>query len=80
MRYSRTRISPRMAFRKSVVTAPRDTYQVGRNDPCPCGSGEKYKNCCITKGDHFLKKMADKARKQQQPSFLARLFRRDKKE
>ncbi|MFC2606634.1 MAG: SEC-C metal-binding domain-containing protein, partial [Selenomonas sp.] len=18
----------------------------GRNDPCPCGSGEKYKNCC----------------------------------
>ena len=20
--------------------------QVGRNDPCPCGSGKKYKNCC----------------------------------
>ena len=20
-------------------------YQVGRNDPCPCGSGKKYKNC-----------------------------------
>jgi uncharacterized protein len=19
----------------------------GRNDPCPCGSGKKYKNCCI---------------------------------
>ncbi len=19
---------------------------VGRNDPCPCGSGKKYKNCC----------------------------------
>jgi hypothetical protein len=21
--------------------------QPGRNDPCPCGSGEKYKHCCI---------------------------------
>jgi uncharacterized protein YecA (UPF0149 family) len=21
----------------------------GRNDPCPCGSGKKYKQCCITK-------------------------------
>ncbi len=25
-----------------VVTGPK----VGRNDPCPCGSGKKYKNCC----------------------------------
>jgi len=22
------------------------TSKVGRNDPCPCGSGRKYKNCC----------------------------------
>ena len=21
----------------------------GRNDPCPCGSGKKYKNCCLAK-------------------------------
>jgi preprotein translocase subunit SecA len=21
--------------------------KVGRNDPCPCGSGKKYKNCCM---------------------------------
>ncbi|WP_206738062.1 SEC-C metal-binding domain-containing protein [Fictibacillus sp. S7] len=21
--------------------------KVGRNDPCPCGSGNKYKKCCI---------------------------------
>ena len=21
-------------------------YKIGRNDPCPCGSGKKYKNCC----------------------------------
>jgi predicted metal-binding transcription factor (methanogenesis marker protein 9) len=23
--------------------------KVGRNDPCPCGSGKKYKKCCIAK-------------------------------
>ncbi|HEX3728276.1 MAG TPA: SEC-C metal-binding domain-containing protein [Opitutaceae bacterium] len=23
----------------------RDTPKVGRNDPCPCGSGKKYKHC-----------------------------------
>ena len=25
---------------------PQKTVKVGRNDPCPCGSGKKYKNCC----------------------------------
>lgn len=25
--------------------------KVGRNDPCPCGSGKKYKKCCLLKGD-----------------------------
>jgi uncharacterized protein YecA (UPF0149 family) len=24
--------------------------RVGRNDPCPCGSGKKYKKCCWRKG------------------------------
>ena len=24
--------------------------KIGRNDACPCGSGKKYKNCCINKG------------------------------
>ena len=27
-------------------TYVRATPKVGRNDPCPCGSGKKYKNCC----------------------------------
>lgn len=27
-------------------TFRRDKPKVGRNDPCPCGSGKKYKNCC----------------------------------
>ena len=24
----------------------RDSEKVGRNDPCPCGSGKKHKKCC----------------------------------
>jgi preprotein translocase subunit SecA len=28
------------------VTIRRTQPKVGRNDPCPCGSGKKYKNCC----------------------------------
>jgi hypothetical protein len=27
----------------------RGTAKVGRNDPCPCGSGKKYKKCCLPK-------------------------------
>ena len=27
----------------------RELAKVGRNDPCPCGSGKKYKFCCLTK-------------------------------
>jgi preprotein translocase subunit SecA len=26
-----------------------NVIKVGRNDPCPCGSGKKYKNCCLKK-------------------------------
>ena len=30
----------------SVKKQPRRVQKVGRNDPCPCGSGKKYKKCC----------------------------------
>ncbi len=30
----------------SVKKKPAKSKKVGRNDPCPCGSGKKYKNCC----------------------------------
>lgn len=31
---------------KKKKTVVRTSAKVGRNDPCPCGSGKKYKNCC----------------------------------
>ncbi len=30
----------------TVKKQPRRVQKVGRNDPCPCGSGKKYKKCC----------------------------------
>ncbi|MCH6568685.1 MAG: preprotein translocase subunit SecA [Acidobacteria bacterium] len=30
----------------AVKTVVRNTRKVGRNEPCPCGSGKKYKKCC----------------------------------
>lgn len=29
-----------------VKTVRRESPKTGRNDPCPCGSGKKYKKCC----------------------------------
>jgi len=39
------------AFRRNLQTLFKNPQlnPVGRNDPCPCGSGKKYKKCCLTK-------------------------------
>jgi uncharacterized protein YecA (UPF0149 family) len=35
---------------KSKIDPVRNTEaEIGRNDPCPCNSGRKYKHCCIRK-------------------------------
>jgi hypothetical protein len=39
--------SPRASSSWSPSWSPRQPGQVGRNDPCPCGSGKKFKNCCL---------------------------------
>ena len=39
-----------LALRRRTLTAAKPATsapRVGRNDPCPCGSGKKYKRCCI---------------------------------
>lgn len=35
----------RVSFRSKVRQGPK----IGRNEPCPCGSGKKFKRCCINK-------------------------------
>ena len=43
------RSSPVLPFIDQMATTPitNPLRGVGRNDPCPCGSGKKYKKCCL---------------------------------
>jgi len=51
-------------LKRWLARGPRVDYsKVRRNDPCPCGSGNKFKNCCI-----------DKAEKQTRADRDAKLF------
>ena len=47
------RLASRFGDPQRLLAPPRpvrlSSPKVGRNDPCPCGSGRKYKNCCLDK-------------------------------
>lgn len=53
--------------------------KIGRNDPCPCGSGKKYKNCCLNKATSGLKTRTHKItakwlNQPQAPNLIERTF------
>jgi hypothetical protein len=62
-------ISSKLPVRKSVEVPPRQVVRVGRNAPCPCGSGKKYKTCHAAEGEVFLQKLA---RQREKENLLAR--------
>ncbi|MBC2717962.1 MAG: hypothetical protein HF978_21915 [Desulfobacteraceae bacterium] len=37
------------AERKRAELTDVPSEKIGRNEPCPCGSGKKYKHCCLEK-------------------------------
>jgi len=37
----------RIQIEEDIQSSVRDSEKVGRNAPCPCGSGKKYKKCCL---------------------------------
>ena len=39
-------LDPEPAAAKAALPARRPEHEIGRNAPCPCGSGKKYKKCC----------------------------------
>lgn len=39
-----------LPVRKAASTFRRETAKGGRSDPCPCGSGKKFKKCCGAAG------------------------------
>ncbi len=46
------RVDGRWLYTRPVRQGPapvKAEAKVGRNDPCPCGSGKKYKHCCLAK-------------------------------
>ena len=54
--------SPTMDLRKTrpLIRTYKKTY---RNDPCPCGSGKKYKKCCLESGKYEELKEKPKKKK-----------------
>lgn len=44
--YAAIGLECRKAFWPQVPNTPARSAKVGRNEPCPCGSGKKYKKCC----------------------------------
>ncbi len=52
---------------------PRQVAKIGRNEPCPCGSGKKYKDCHQKDGDAFLKKLARRQEKERRKEAKRRL-------
>ena len=46
---------PRSARPSSRIHLHTTQGQPGRNDPCHCGSGMKYKNCCLRSDEHRLR-------------------------
>ena len=58
------RLATSLPNRKPIETLPRSVLQVGRNDPCPCGSGQKYKACHEAQGEQFLAKIVKEQRRE----------------
>ncbi|MFW6308463.1 MAG: SEC-C metal-binding domain-containing protein [bacterium] len=54
----------------------RRSYKIGRNEPCPCGSGKKYKKCCATitpeKSKEYYK---EKIKKEDEPKKVYELLK-----
>jgi len=47
--FSEERLKELYLEQKRSATITRDSVKIGRNEPCPCGSGKKYKICCALK-------------------------------
>src|SRR5450755_348111 len=68
-RYMRAQTNnPALVSIPSTASFQRPTPKTGRNEPCPCGSGKKYKKCCGA-----LSRTEDPLREQQEPGGPAAL-------
>ncbi|MGA2148003.1 MAG: SEC-C metal-binding domain-containing protein [Bryobacteraceae bacterium] len=42
-------VEPENLYKNAQQPYRRSAPKIGRNEPCPCGSGRKYKRCCLLK-------------------------------
>jgi len=68
------KLYPRFSYTPTFIRR-KMMEKVGRNDPCPCGSGKKYKQCCLTKNlKKPLHKRVSVISQSKGPDLLARNF------
>lgn len=48
----------------SYKPPPREVAKIGRNDPCPCGSEKKFKDCHEKEGSAFIARLAKQERRE----------------
>jgi uncharacterized protein YecA (UPF0149 family) len=46
---AKLRADAELLRRKRVADVKRERGKIGRNETCPCGSGKKFKKCCINR-------------------------------
>jgi uncharacterized protein YecA (UPF0149 family) len=49
VRFPESKIKEAILSPELELRVTQGKQKVGRNDPCPCGSGKKFKNCCLRK-------------------------------
>jgi len=50
--------SPAAPSESADANQARERLKRSRNDPCPCGSGKKYKKCCLARGEALVRQSA----------------------
>lgn len=66
-------LSPKVLARQMTMASRRKILRVGRNQPCPCGSGRKYKDCHQSEGEPFLLKIVEKQERAKSKQLRQRL-------
>ena len=63
MSKKKKKLTPKAILQQTGSVPRRHIIRVGRNEPCPCGSGLKYKLCHESEGEAFLIEMTRKLEK-----------------
>ena len=57
-----------------MVKKARQEMKIGRNTPCPCGSGKKYKKCCEYLGVPYINEQGMIEEERRNPGYIAALI------